>query len=297
MAERTIAEPVWRLDDEAAAGVRSVISAATRADGVSPMSEQAILRLSEPDPVEHFIVERDAVLVGYAQLDPETASAELVVHPDRRRLGAGRALVAALVAATSRPPLRIWAHGDLAAAAGLAASAGFSRVRSLWQMARPLTEVPAEPHIPSGVVVDTFVPGLDDDEWVRLNARAFADHPEQGRMTVADLQQRMAQPWFDPAGFFVARRAAGMVGYHWTKVHDDMIGEVYVLGIDPAEQRSGLGRALTLVGLHHLRDAGLDTVMLYVESDNQAAVGLYTSLGFSRTAVDVMYAATPGPVS
>jgi mycothiol synthase len=255
------------------------------------MSEQAMLRLSEPDSVEHFIVERDGVLVGYAQLDPETASAELVVHPDRRRLGAGRALVAALVQATGRPPLRIWAHGDLAAAAGLAASAGFSRARSLWQMARPLTEMPPEPRIPSGVVVDTFVPGLDDEEWVRLNGRAFADHPEQGRLTLADLQQRMAQPWFDPAGFFVARRAAGMVGFHWTKVHDDMIGEVYVLGVDPAEQRTGLGRALTLVGLHHLRDAGLETVMLYVESDNHAAVGLYTSLGFTRTAVDVMYSA------
>jgi mycothiol synthase len=291
VAARTIAEPVWRLDDDAVAAVRSVISAAAEADGVSPMSEQAMLRLSEPDSVEHFIVERDGILVGYAQLDPETASAELVVHPDRRRLGAGRALVAALVQATSRPPLRIWAHGDLAAAASLAASAGLSRARSLWQMARPLTEMPPEPRIPSGVVVDTFVPGLDDEEWVRLNGRAFADHPEQGRLTLADLQQRMAQPWFDPAGFFVARRAVGMVGFHWTKVHDDMIGEVYVLGVDPAEQRTGLGRALTLVGLHHLRDAGLDTVMLYVESDNHAAVGLYTSLGFTRTAVDVMYSA------
>ena len=291
MAERTIAEPVWRLDDDAEAAVRSVISAAAEADGVSPMSEQAMLRLNEPDSVEHFIVERDGVLVGYAQLDPETASAELVVHPDRRRLGAGRALVAALVQATGRPPLRIWAHGDLAVAAGFAASAGFSRVRSLWQMARPLTEMPPEPRIPSGVVVDTFVPGLDDEEWVTINGRAFADHPEQGRLTLADLQQRMAQPWFDPAGFFVARRAVGMVGFHWTKVHDGMIGEVYVLGVDPAERRTGLGRALTLVGLHHLRDAGLDTVMLYVESDNHAAVGLYTSLGFTRTAVDVMYSA------
>jgi mycothiol synthase len=291
VAERTIAEPVWRLDDAAVAAVRSVISAAAEADGVSPMSEQAMLRLSEPDSVEHFIAERDGVLVGYAQLDPETASAELVVHPDRRRLGAGRALVAALVQATGRPPLRIWAHGDLAAAASLAASAGLSRARSLWQMARPLTEMPPEPRIPSGVVVDTFVPGLDDEEWVRLNGRAFADHPEQGRLTLADLQQRMAQPWFDPAGFFVARRAAGMVGFHWTKVHDDMIGEVYVLGVDPAEQRTGLGRALTLVGLHHLRDAGPETVMLYVESDNHAAVGLYTSLGFTRTTVDVMYSA------
>jgi mycothiol synthase len=179
---------------------------------------------------------------------------------------------------------------EMAASTGLAASAGFSRARSLWQMARPLTEMPPEPRIPSGVVVDTFVPGLDDEEWVRLNGRAFADHPEQGRLTLADLQQRMAQPWFDPAGFFVARRAAGMVGFHWTKQHEDQLGEVYVLGVDPQSGGRGLGRALLAVGLTHLKRLGNTKVQLYVEADHGAAIALYSAYGFRVVRRDVMYA-------
>jgi len=280
-----------RLEGETADAVVVMIGAAAEADGVAPFSEQGLLRLRDDEggPAWHLVARGGEALVGYAQLDVDSSAAELVVHPAHRRRGLGRRLVGQLTDAARGPALRVWAHGDLPAAAGLAAATGFTRVRSLWKMARPLSGPLAEPRIPDGVTIDTFVPGSDDAPWVALNARAFAEHPEQGSWTTSDLRQRTAQPWFDPGGFFVARRGPRMVGFHWTKVEDDTTGEVYVVGADPDEQGIGLGRALTLVGLHHLRERGLDQVVLYVDEDNQAAVHLYTRLGFERVAVDVMY--------
>ena len=62
-----------------------------------------------------------------------------------------------------------------------------------------------------------------------------------------------------------------------------------MVGVDPGQQGGGLGRALTLTGLAHLRRLGLAEVMLYVDEDNTAAVRMYTALGFGRWSTDVMY--------
>jgi mycothiol synthase len=142
--------------------------------------------------------------------------------------------------------------------------------------------------------VRAFEPGRDEDGWVAVNAAAFAGHPEQGRMTRADLEQRMEEAWFDPAGFFVAEPSGpsdepgNLLGFHWTKVHEDEpgVGEVYVVGVSPRAQGSGLGRLLTLTGLHHLADRGLDEVLLYVESDNAPARKVYERLGFTHAPSD-----------
>ena len=74
---------------------------------------------------------------------------------------------------------------------------------------------------------------------------------------------------------------------------DQPIGEVYVLGIDPDAQGMRLGRALTDLGLAHLRARGLSRVLLYVEEDNTAAVSLYERSGFTRHTIDVSWRHTP----
>jgi mycothiol synthase len=149
----------------------------------------------------------------------------------------------------------------------------------------------AEPVLPEGVTVRTFVPGQDDAAWLAVNAAAFAHHPEQGSLTQRDLDDRIAQPWFDPNGFFLAFRGQEVVGFHWTKVHAaEQLGEVYVLGVHPSEQGSGLGRALTLIGLRHLAyDRCMPAAMLYVDADNKPAVTVYKRLGFTIHEVDLMY--------
>ena len=300
------------LSSSQVAQVLELAEAARQADGVSPLSEHALLhvRHGSAERGRDLVLTADGTVAGYAHLDTaesDTAesddadadvSGELVVHPSYRRRGFGTALVTTLIEGAGGHGLRLWAHGDLPTAAALARSAGFTRVRALWQMrmslADPVSATVSSPVFPAGVMIRTFRPGEDEEDWLEVNRRAFAHHPEQGSWTRQDLELREAEPWFDPAGFLLAERDGRIIGFHWTKVHPaegdaPPIGEVYVVGVDPGQQGGGLGRALTLAGIAHLLGRGLGQVMLYVDEDNTPAVRMYTSLGFSRRHVDVMY--------
>ena len=233
--------------------------------------------------------------------------AELVVHPAHRRRGFGGRLLGEVLSLVGDRELSVWAHGDLPGSAELLASRGFVRARVLVQLRRGLAglDADASPELPEGVHVESFRPGRDEQAWLRVNARAFAAHPEQGSWTLDDLRLREAEPWFDPDGFLLAWRgdpdAGGeLLGSHWTKVHppgdvlgDERVGEVYVLGIDPDAQGLGLGRTLTDLGLAHLRARGLRQVLLYVEEDNATAVRLYEGRGFRRFGADVSWRRAP----
>ncbi len=316
-------EVTGRLGREALGQVRALIDAVAAADGVPPLSEHVTLHLRYGgEGPDHNLLLREPgghEPVGYAHVDTtdavEGAVAELAVHPGHRRRGHGRALVEAalqLAAEAGDGRLRLWAHGDHPDARALAAGMGFARTRQLFQMRRPLTAGPGPAQLPDGVRVRSFAPDQDEDAWLRLNARAFAQHPEQGAWTRQDLDARMRESWFDPAGFLVAEdlradpRQPPMVAFHWTKVHGgqdqvdghghDPIGEVYVVGVDPDQQGRGLGRSMTLAGLHWLREQGLDQAMLYVDNDNPAAMRLYRSIGFEVHDTDVVFqrAVDPG---
>ncbi len=284
--------------------VEAVEAAAASADGVSALDDQAHLDLQfdGASAVRHLLVREpgEDVVVGYAQLRlglaaDDTAVGQVVVDPRHRGHGLGAALLRGCIEEAGTRPLRVWAHGDHPAARRLAAQLNFVAVRELRQLRATLDKPLVVPPPASEVTLRTFVVGRDEDAWLAVNAAAFRDHPEQGRLTAVGLGQRMAQPWFDPAGFFLAERNGRLLGYHWTKVHPadtvgrDPLGEVYVLGVHPDAQGLGLGKTLTLIGLEHLQSRGLGEVMLYVESDNTAALALYQRLGFRHVSSDVMY--------
>ncbi|MGW3652826.1 mycothiol synthase [Streptomyces sp. NPDC000878] len=276
--------------------VLALLADAARIDGQQAVSEQGRLQLRRGarEGVSHFLLSVGDELVGYAQLedtDPvEAPAAELVVHPAHRGHGHGRALGSALLAASGKR-LRVWAHGGHSAARHLAQVLGLALFRELRQLRRPLTDLDLpEPKLPEDVTVRTFVPGEDDTAWLAVNAAAFAHHPEQGSLTQRDLDDRKAEDWFDPEGFFLAFREGELIGFHWTKTHAaEGLGEVYVIGLRPGAQGGGLGRALTTIGLRHLAGKGLPTAMLYVDADNTAAVRLYERLGFATHETDLMY--------
>jgi len=277
-----------------------VARAAEAADGVAPLDEATLLdvRDGRADVVaaspDGFALWRGSELA-------------LVVHPQARERGVGGGLLADALASydvTTAPrtpdeaavapaPVTAWSHGNHAGAAALAARSGFDRVRDLWVMRRPMSMLLPAASTGSDVRVRSYRDG-DRDELLRVNAAAFASHPEQGAMDEDDLARRMAEPWFSAAGLLVAEsrtEPGSLLGFHWTKQHSAALGEVYVVGVDPAAQGRGLGRLLTLAGLHHLTGLGVSEVLLYVESDNTPAVRTYAALGFTHAAADthVMY--------
>ncbi len=295
----------WRrgLDQVAADRVREIVGDALLTDGVAPMSGHLLDTLGSTD--SHYLLADVADRIVAVAVRHDQDPAELVVHPAARRRGIGRAMLAAVLELNPR----VWAHGDLEAARGLAASTGLRPVRTLLQMRLSLPAgIDAGTALPQGFRIRSFVPGHDEEQFLAVNARAFFWHPEQGRLDRAGLAVEMAQDWFDPAGFFLAVDPDDRIwGFHWTKVHPfdptpqagdgsvpaarvpGPVGEVYVLGVDPESPIRGLGTPLTLAGLDHLAARGLRTVMLYVEGDNDRASALYRRLGFSTVITDRVY--------
>ena len=270
--------------------IAAIAADAEAADGTSPLDEATWLGLRHRGDAVAAWVEAD----GFALVIEDELS--LVVRPSARRHGTGTRLLDQALAGLpeDQGTLRAWSHAAHPGAERLAAGHGFEKVRELWVMRRPTSQPVGEVTVPDGVVVRRYRPN-DEEELLRVNAAAFAGHPEQGHMSAEDLAERMAEPWFDAAGLIVASRGRQLLGFHWTKRHSPELGEVYVVGIDPAAQGTGLGRALTRAGLRHLADRGTQEVLLYVEADNERAVSLYTRDGFTHAAPDthVMYARTP----
>jgi len=269
-----VIEPVG--DWSAAEPVVTAIRAAAAAhDGVDPFDEAIHLRLKHHGLADARLWLADEA--GFALV--HAGDLHLVVAPDARGRGLGSQL-----AATSRSGAdHAWSHGDHPAAAALARRLGWERARELWVMRRP-TSLPL-PERDRSLVIRSYTPA-DESAVLAINAAAFAHHPEQGGMDAVDLAARMAEPWFDPAGLLIAEVDGQPAGFHWTKAHDATTGEVYVVGISPAGQGRGLGRALTLAGLEHLAGQGVREVILYVESDNHPARNLYAGLGFTHAPTD-----------
>jgi mycothiol synthase len=261
--------------------VSRVSEAAAEVDGVEPIDEAARMALA------HRGLDGNAVWLtedGFALLRGHDL--DVAVAPDARGRGDGRALVEAALAEAPQE-LTAWSHVDHPAAAALAARFGFARVRALWVMEREASAV-AVPEV-DGVMIRGYRE-TDADEVIRVNAAAFAHHPEQGSMDAANLAERMAEPWFDPEGLLVADTGDGLLAFHWTKQHSADLGEVYVVAVDPAAQGRGLGKAVTAAGLDHLASRGVRRIILYVESDNEPAIATYSTLGFAHSSTHVQYA-------
>lgn len=299
--------------------VLALAADAEATDGIGPLSEQFRLGIAGPGP--HVLVGDGAgagsgasgpSVAGYAGIViPPAGGAgaiEAVVAPSERGRGLGRDLIGTALDAAGAGAT-VWAHGDLPPARAVAARLGLTAVRTLLNLRRPLTGLASAERSadgagavvdgrlspPDGVTLRTYAGPADDTALLAVNNAAFSWHPEQGGWGPEQIAERTGADWFDPAGLFLAVDDQGqLLGFHWTKVADPAtgLGEVYIVAVAPEGQGKGLGKLLTAAGLHYLADRKLDTVELYVEGDNTAALHTYTTLGFEEHERHVAYAQT-----
>lgn len=266
---------VPELTESQRAEVKALAERIGKEAGAPPLSDQALTQLTSAR-VQHVLASRGKALVGYAQLAGDNL--EVVAEP---------AALDDLLAAVERSArVLVWTHGEQSALADAVAGRGYEPVRVLRRLRRPAHAPVPDRQLAPGIAVRTFRVGVDEAAFLQVNAAAFAAHAEQGRWSLADLYAREHEAWFDPAGFFLAWRGEQLAGFHWTKVHPDGDGEVYVIGIAPDAQGLGLGAALLGIGLRHLLERGCPSILLYVDRENEPALRLYERYGFGPDDVD-----------
>jgi mycothiol synthase len=286
--------------------IRALEDAARARDGHESLAAAIWRDLDAPTAASTgLLATDDGRPVGYLHLvpsdtlDDDTLIAGLVLHPDHRHDGVAVALLEAIgpaVAAHDGGRIRLWVNDAGDDLDSIVTGAGFHRFIEQFQMRVPLP-LSESPRWPEGISVRPFVPGQDDAAWLAVNNRAFNGHPDQGNWSRSTLAPRLAEPWFDADGFRLAFARDALAGFCWTKVHeadpetgDGRMGEIYAVGVDPAFQGMGLGRALTVDGLNYLytiRDC--PTGLLYVDNKNPAALSLYRALGFTVYRADRAY--------
>lgn len=255
-------------------------AACLAADGVPPFNDQALVELRRGE--RRVLGDASALAI----VSDAEAEAELAVHPEQRRRGRGLALAQRV--ADELGAFDAWAHGDLPGARAIARHLGMARVRTLLQLRAPVPQAGPD-HLPDGT--RAFEPG-DASALLALNAAAFADHPEQGRMSATDLDARMSESWHDDANLVVLPGDVGLDAFTWVKPEGD-VAELYVLGVSPSAQGAGAGRRMLAATFVRMRAIGATTAHLYVEGDNLPALALYRSAGFEQWAIDVRWRHAP----
>lgn len=297
-------EALTRVDPAGFPMYRDAIAAleaiARAADGHDSLGEGIWRDLAHPDPesVGYFLESRAYMHVARAEGEHRNThwTAGVVRVPDGRDERTTTSLLEAAVAHVTEHgggTITCWVFGAADADDPAFATVEFESARTLVEMRAPLP-VGEAPRWPAGIEVRTYDPDRDAEAWLRVNNRAFAGHAEQGGWTGDTRDAHMSETWFDPELFLLVFDAGGLAGFNWLKQHDargadPALGEIYVIGVDPRAQGTGLGRALAIAGLQALHDHGSVAAMLFCAADNAGALALYRSLGFVVRRTDRAY--------
>ncbi len=271
------------------AAIRAIMDTALETDRPAGWDRRLIERSLERIPADAagvLVATEAGTVVGYCvpRLD------DLTVHPDHRRRGHGRRLVAGaleLVRRRGLTELELYGPSDHPAAQAFLRTLGFTYRSSLWRLALPPDVGVAHARFPPEVHARAFRPGEDEPDLVRLANESFADHPTPVHFEEAFIRRINALPSFNPDGV----RLLSPVGHPEelvafaraeTELDDGgrLVGDVRLIGVLAPWRRRGLGRELLRWSIGWLRDRGAERIELGVEARNERALELYRRTGF-----------------
>ena len=263
-----------------------------------------------------FLAWQNGDLVGYADFflrngEPGTESTFFtwgIVHPEWRRRGLGRRLLARLYRRAEErldeveqgPVYFEGSTRDVEAdRQALLASFGLEPVRYFINLARPIDNGLPPAGIPAGYRVRTFDPARDLEAAWQVDNLAFQDHWGFSGFPLEEFRHWLEQPDFRPELWLLAEEQATgqVVGLGLNMIYPDWIaqtgrqeGYVNTLCVLREHRKHGLGTALLVQCLHTLRGAGMEGVHLHADAENlTGAVRIYERVGFRVRKTNIAY--------
>ena len=253
-------------------------------DGGRLKLEWGVLNARAGRDVEDILWWDDDQLLGFLGLyafAPPTAELAGMVHPDARRCGIATALLdAALPLCRERGYRQALLVTPRESSPGRSFALSRGAVLEHSEHALVLLNAPSDGPADPAITVRTATEA-DAAEVSRLLTTAFGTPSSR----VLDLPAAT-----ESSSTLVVELAGSAVGtLRLTRESDEAAG-IYGFAVDPRWQGRGIGRDVLRRLCHQLRDEGVHRIGLEVAVDNDHAMGLYTSLGFTPVTTEDYYA-------
>ncbi|WP_282139336.1 GNAT family N-acetyltransferase [Rossellomorea aquimaris] len=171
---------------------------------------------------------------------------------------------------------------------------GFTPTRYWFQMKKDLKDL-SFASVSSSYCISSFNPDTETESLHQVFEEVFSDHFDYHPSTLDEFKKRFLRPSFDPDLWFVLREENALVGFVFCSVNNETkLGEITHLGICKKWRRKGLAHYLLNYAFSKLKEEGMTTAALSVDSDSYTdativyqKAGMYVYRGFTRYDLEV----------
>lgn len=163
---------------------------------------------------------------------------------------------------------------------------GFVTERNVYSLIRSTTVPSGEPMLPKGFSIRPFVGGMDETAWCAVRNAAFSQvKGNEAPQSAEDVLRMASSPDMIEGAMLVLEeqgRAVAVARGSADEINGRPAMNIGPIAVLPDRQGMGLGRALlrSLVLIASAR--GYDAATLSVNADNENALRLYVSEGFTK---------------
>jgi mycothiol synthase len=242
---------------------------------------------------ELFVAEKNGKIIGYMNVTPEPgigrALLACLVHPRHRRKGLAKKLFPYAIERAKELGARV-VQGSIpennVVAKELVTRMGFRFARRFLELKLDFYNIQLS-DTKGGNIVSRGLRSGEEDMLTEIQNRSFVGTWGFNPNTTEEIIYRVNLRGRSPEDVIMAYEGGKLIGYCWTTVSPPgntaravNKGQIHMLGMDPDYRKKGIGKEILMKGLHHLKGKGIEIVELTVDSENQAALSLYESVGF-----------------
>ena len=205
----------------------------------------------------------------------------IIVHPNFRQRGIGKALLKHVVNQDNEEDviLQCTCPEEWTAQASFLTNNGFTRVHRELSMDKfPMSSITISPI--ENYTIRDYDSSTDNISLTRLHNQAYAD---SFGFSAIDEDEFVGQSQLPGCRIRVIEHDDNPIGFCQTLLENEQIACIESIVVSKKYRRRGLGRTLLIDAISYLSDSQIKQITLKVDRDNEAALQLYSSVGFKES--------------